>query len=262
MSDETIRLVQSLIDSKKGDADRLQQILNTLQEGKPLDVSDQDYLQEISKPQPEDLTSTSKITENESSDKDSLGSAKTEDDPHEILDNDAVQETRNPPSRRTVAIIASAIAIIIVAYAGLDIYSVSMLQFRPHYGSDYQISPTEIHIQADVCNPSFFPATFNRYEISAFYNSEPIEKAEINGSMISPKAMSTMDGIFTLNADTVLRLKQENVTFDPTLAKITTTVDAPIFGAIPFSIVKQYSSEQFQEVLRNGPPGSFSCGLG
>lgn len=134
-----------------------------------------------------------------------------------------------------------------------------MLEFRPHYGSQYQISPTEIHIQADVCNPSYFPATFNKYEISAYYNSDLVEQAQIQGNMISPKTAYTLDGVFVLNLDTVLKLKQENATFNPSLATITTTVDAPIFGAIPFSVVKNYTAEQFQEVLKNGPPGSFSC---
>ncbi len=260
MSDDTIRLVQSLIDSKKGDADRLQQILNTLQQGTPLDISDQNYLEEISKQQHEDLTTTPEDTEHETFDKqDSSGKTETEDDAHETLEDESIQETRDSPSRKKVAIVAAAIAIIVIAYVGLDLYSASTLQFRPHYGNDYQISPTEIHVQADVCNPSFFPATFNKYEIAAFYNSETIETAQINGSMISPKTMSTVDGVFVLNADAILRLKNENATFDPTLARITTTVDAPIFGIIPFSIVKQYTSTQFQDVLKNGPPGSFSC---
>ncbi|MDE1830571.1 MAG: hypothetical protein KGI25_09630 [Thaumarchaeota archaeon] len=250
MSDDTISKVKSLIDSKKGDPQRLQQILDTLTQGKPLEISDQDYLQELTKELPQPEPESKDGTEPES-----LDLPKTEG----ISDEQAIHETRNSPSRKKVAIIASVIAAIVIAYVGLDVYSVSMLEFRPHYGNQYQISPTEIHIEADVCNPSFFPATFNKYEISAFYNSELIEQAQIQGNMISPKTMSTLDGVFALNTDTVMKLKQDNATFDPTLATITTTVDAPIFGAIPFSVVKQYTAQQFQDVLKNGPPGAFSC---
>lgn len=279
MSDEIIKLVQSLIDSKKGDADRLQQILNTLQGGGSLDEHDQNYLHEVSKPEPENISkqqpddipeqnpeeiaTASETAGQENIEKlDSLEPAKTVDDLHEIPKDDDVEKTKNFSSRKKIAIVASAIAIIVVAYVVLDVYSVGTLQFRPHYGNSYQISPTEVHIQADVCNPSFFPVTFNRYEISAFYNSQPLEQAEIAGSLVSPKAMSTVDGVFTINATTIYVLKQENATFDPTLAKITTTVDAPIFGAIPFSVVKRYTSEQFQDILGSGPAGHFSCDLG
>ncbi len=256
MSEDKIKIVQALLDSKKGDQVRLQQILETLQQGRSLDASDQNYLEQISKEfQSPDLTSES----SEHIEHESLDTPVQQENDNESLENATIQEVKNSPSRKKIAIIAAVIAVIVIAYVGLDVYSVSTLQFRPNLGNQYQISPTEIHIQADVCNPSFFPASFNKYEIVAFYNSEQIEKAEISGTTISPKTMSTMDGIFALNSDTILKLKQENATFDPTLAKITTTVDAPIFGAIPFSVVKEYSAEQFQQVLRNGPPGSFSC---
>lgn len=255
VSDEEIRLVKSLLDSNVGDPARLRRILDSLQRGVSLDISEQEYLQEISKtvqpPNPPDIPT----------DKDSRQEppTMTEDKEAEQADELHPGESWTPASRKKIAIVASVIAALIVAYVGLDVYSVGMLEFRPHSGNQYPISPTEIHIQADVCNPSFFPATFNKYEISAFYNSELIEKAELEGNTVSPKAMSTLDGVFALNTDAILRLKQENASFDPTLAKITTTVDAPIFGAIPFSVVKEYSAAQFQEVLKNGPPGSFSC---
>ncbi len=256
MSEDKIKIVQSLLDSKKGDQTRLQQILTILQEGRSLDTTDQNYLEEVSKElQPSNLT----LESSEHAERGSLNTPMQEEKKDESFENTMIQETKNSPSRKKVIVIVAVIAAIIAVYVGFDTYSVGTLQFRPNLGNQYQISPTEIHIQADVCNPSFFPVGFSKYEIVAFYNSEQIEKAEIGGTTISPKTMSTVDGVFALNADVILKLKQENTNFDPTLAKITTTVDAPIFGAIPFSIVKEYSAEKFQQVLRNGPPGSFSC---
>ncbi len=258
MSEDKIKLVQSLIDSKKGDEHRLQQILSTLQQGGILDVSDQNYLDEIAKElQTVDMP---KPLEHEDIETQELTPSQIQQDEKSMpLEDAAVHKTKGLSSRKKGLVIAVVIAAIVASFVGLDAYSASMLQFRPDLNNQYQVSPTAIHIQADVCNPSFFPATFNKYTIVAFYNSEQIEKAEINGTMVSPKAMSTVDGVFMLNADAILKLRQANATFDPTLAKITTTVDAPIFGAIPFSVVKEYSAEQFQQVLRNGPPGSFSC---
>lgn len=260
MSDDAINLVQSFIDSKKGDTNRLQEILIKLQQGNSLDASDQSYLDEIIKEvQAAEQTPSETLEHPNSEILEHPDFSEQQNVEHESLDDAVIRETRNSPSRKRVIAISAVIVSIVVAYVGLDVYSVGTLQFRPVQGNQYQISPTEIHIRAAVCNPSFFPVTFNKYEISAFYDSEPIEKAEINGSTVSPKTASVVEGIFVLNADSILKLKEKNATFDPTLAKITTTVDAPIFGAIPFSVVKQYSAEQFQDVLRNGPPGDFSC---
>jgi hypothetical protein len=122
------------------------------------------------------------------------------------------------------------------------------------------ISQTQLFIQSDVCNPSYFPASFNKYEINAFYKTYSIETAYISGSTISPKTYEILNGVFTVNKDAVTQLQNGNFTFDPNLAHVTTTVDAPIFGLIPFSVAKEYAGDEFQKVLKNGPPDSFSCG--
>ena len=264
MSEDLIRVVQSLVDSGKGEVERLRYILDSLQKEKPLDHSDQKYLQELIKETGiGDLTlnfptSVSEASAPRTSDSfDDLSEQKTpKDTPTERTSKEIESQSL---SRKKVAIVTIVVAAIVVAYAGLDVYAVNTLQFRPHHGTQYAISDTQLFIQSDVCNPSYFPASFNKYEINAFYKSESIEKADIDGSTISPKTFSTLNGVFTLNKDTILRIQQQNLAFDPSQAHITTTVNASIFGVIPFSVVKQYSSKEFQHVLNNGPPGSFSC---
>lgn len=251
MPEDITKLVQSLIRSNIGDAARLSGILENLQVGVPIGIDDEAYIKSLEGqlPQTAPVTGEAPVQDTPKTSED-ISTAAPVDTPH---------TTRPTRSKKSLIIIASVIAAIAISYVAIDMYSVNELQFRPHSGNQYKISPTEIHIEADVCNPSIFPATFNRYEISAFYNSDLIEKADIHGATVSPKAMSTLDGVFALNAQAIFKLRQGNFTFDPTLAKITTTVDAPIFGAIPFSVVKQYTAQQFQDALKNGPPGSFDC---
>lgn len=259
VSEDPIKIVQSLIDSGKDDIDRLRYILDILQQGKPLDDSDKNYVQDLAK-----KSEFEGFTANTPSE---ISYSNT-DKPEEIISpqNSAYNISHErkgiiskPPSRKRVATVAAIIGIVVVAYVGLDVYAVTTLQFRAHHGNQYVISPTQLFIQAEVCNPSYFPASFSKYEINAFYKANNIEKAEISGSTISPKTFAILNGEFDLNKDAVMRLQQENATFDRTQAHITTTVYAPIFGVIPFSVVKEYSADQFQQVLKNGPPGSFSC---
>lgn len=262
MSDKQIKLVQSLIDSGKGDIDRLRSILDTLQKGNTLNEYDQNYLQEIAeKPHPDNLVTPSSP---------SLETTSTNVTPEEKVpdqqnsDDGFSQETKtstpNSSLKKRIITIAAIIAIVAAAYAGLDAYAVTTLQFRPHHGNQYLISQTQVFIQSDVCNPSYFPASFNKYEINAFYKNDSVETAEISGSTISPKTYEILNGVFTLNQNTITKLQQGNFTFDPNQAHVTTTVEAPIFGVIPFSVVKEYAGEEFQKVLKNGPPGSFNCG--
>jgi hypothetical protein len=263
MSDDLIKLIQSLIESGQGDIDRLRSILDTLQNGKPLDSSDHNYLQEIAKKSgAADLAAPTSVPSSETTNPaTNIPDEKvpgTQDSSHGFPQE--TKFTSGSTSRKRVIIVAAIVAIAIVAYVGLDAYAVTTLQFRPHHGNQYLISQTQLFIQSDVCNPSYFPASFNKYEINAFYKTNTIETAMISGSIISPKTYEVLNGVFTLNKDAVIKLQNENFTFDPNQAHVTTTVDAPIFGVIPFSVAKEYAGTEFQKVVKNGPPGSFSCG--
>jgi len=261
MSEDQIKLIQSLIESGNGDIDRLRTILDTLQKGNHLDENDQNYLHTLSNQSPTDELETT----NSSLEKTSSDTTPEEKIPQVENSDDSIPQETKPavsksPFRKKILTVAVIVGIIVATYAALDVYAVFSLQFRPHHGNQYLMSQTQVFIQSDVCNPSYFPATFNKYVINAYYKSDSVETAEISGSIISPKTYAILDGVFTLNQQTITKLQQENLTFDPNQAHVTTTVDAPIFGVIPFSVVKEYAGTDFQKVLKNGPPGSFSCG--
>lgn len=262
MSDDQIKLVQSLIESGEGNIDRLRSILDTLQKGNPLDENDQNYLQEIAKnSHPDDIvTPSSPSSETAATNVTPEGKVLDRQNSDDGFPQETKTSTSNSSLKKRIVTIAAIIAIVAAVYVGLDAYAVTTLQFRPHHGNQYLISQTEVFIQSEVCNPFYFPASFNKYEINAFYKNNSVETAEISGSTISPKTYEILNGVFTLNKDTITKLQQENSTFDPTQAHVTTTVEAPIFGVIPFSVVKEYAGDEFQKVLKNGPPGSFSCG--
>ncbi|HET7336819.1 MAG TPA: hypothetical protein VFJ23_02885, partial [Candidatus Nitrosotalea sp.] len=86
-----------------------------------------------------------------------------------------------------------------------------------------------------------------------------IEKATVGGSTLSPKSAATLDGIFAINKDAVTKIGQQNATFDPTKATITTSVAAPLLGFIPYTVDKKYPAIEFQNMIKNPPPGTFDC---
>ncbi len=254
MSEDLIKQIQELISSGR-DVKRLQSILTTLLSGKELDDSDEKYLQTLlSKPVestgfqlPEGEPSTLELN-----DPSNLNEGATFDEKTPI-------EIKPKHNRKKIVIIAGIVAAIIVFYIGSDMYTITALQFRPHKGNQQIISPTEEFVQAEACNPSYFPASFGSYEITAFYHSKNVETLTVNGTTISPKSSTVLNGIFNLNKSTIIEISKQNTTFDPTQAQITTKVNAPLFGVIPFSVNKEYSSQDFANVLKNGPPGGYKC---
>lgn len=272
MSEDLTKIVEELINSGNGDLPRLQNILELLRGGMPLSDADQKYVESISEKQQEfsvtDLpveipTDVPVIPKD-----DHLESDYTKDIPVEITHdtpiNDNNTNTQNEKltvkhTKKRLVPIAIIIAIIIISYTVLDVYAVNSLQFRPHRGTQAIISDTEIAIQSDACNPSYFPTSFNKYQITAIYKSEIIETATINGGMLSPKSASTFDGIFALNKDVITKYQTTNEQFNASNAQITTKVYASIFGFIPYTVEKNYGAEQFQKIIKDVPPELYSC---
>ena len=259
MSEDLFYTIEELIRTERGDVGRLQDILYAIKNDKPVSSEDQQYIESLVKGQ--------QPSSNTVSDFDSIKDTKSTDVVDSIIPESSPENSSPEASEREVkripikkyASVGIVVTIILVAYIGLDVYAVNNLQFRPHQGQQRIISETQLSIESDACNPAYFPATFTKYEISAFYNSEEIEKATITGSTLSPKSAATLDGIFEINKEAVTKIGNENTTFDPTKATITTSVDAPIFGFIPYSVDKKYQAVEFQNMIKNPAPGTFDC---
>ena len=261
MSDDLVHVIEELIKSERGDVGRLQDILDAIKNGQPVSFEDHQYIEGLTQIQspPNPIlspdNSIADIEKPENSFDNVIPEPSNENLTPEI--SEKISAKRFPVKK--FASVGIVIVILLVAYTGLDVYAVNNLQFTPHRGQQVIISETQLGIKSDACNPSYFPATFTKYEIVAFYNSDIIEKATINGSTLSPKSAATLDGIFAINKVAVDKIAKENSTFDPSKATITTLVDAPIFGFIPYSVDKQYAAADFQKMINNPPPGSFDC---
>ena len=237
MSEDMIKKIQELIEKGNGDTERLNKILNSLQNGETLDFSDQQYIDSL-------VPKTNELETKEDSNLSNIS-----------------EDAGMPPklNRKKIIIAGIVIAAIFFGYLGANAYAVSALQFRPHQGTQYSLSETMLHIQAEACNPSFFPASFHDYEIDAVYKSQVLETALIMGNTISPKSSSLLDGTFTINKEALAQVAQLGPQFDPNEATVKTKLDASLFGIIPFTINKDYSGTEFSDIVKNGPPGGYKC---
>jgi hypothetical protein len=253
MSEDTIKKVYELIDAGKGDGERLLNILKSLQNNQLLESSDQQYIDSLS-------STNEPVTKYDSITFENTSESIKEIEPNDIQEtNEITQKTKLKISRKKIAIAGIVIAAIIFGYIGANAYAVSTLEFRPHQGTQYAISATALHIQAEACNPSYFPASFHNYEINAVYKSQVLETALINGTTLSPKSSLLLDGTFTIDKDALAQFEQQGSQFDPNQARVNTKLDAAIFGIIPFTINKVYSGTQFADIVKNGPPGGYQC---
>jgi hypothetical protein len=252
MSEDLVAIIEELIRTERGDVGRLQDILAAIKNGEPVSFEDHHYVENLAPNKPTPDPSTDDIIDTKP---DNTFESKV---PEPIPQASEEESAKRSPAKKyaTVGII---VAIVLVAYIGLDVYAINNLQFRPHHGQQVVISDTQLGIRSDACNPSYFPATFTKYEIIATYNSDEIEKATIGGFTLSPKSAAVLDGVFSINKDAATKIAKENTPFDPSKATITTSVYAPIFGVVPYTVNKKYDAQDFQNRIKNPPPGTFDC---
>lgn len=253
MPEDLAITIEGLIKSQKGDVTRLQNILTTINSGEPVSFEDHQYVESLAESTPNQVTSdTSEIKQDNTPEN---TESAPQPSPPQVSDDES---SKRSPTRKyaTVGII---VAIVLVAYIGLDLYAVNNLQFRPHHGQQVAISNTQLGIQTEACNPSYFPATFTKYEIVATYGSTQIENATVEGVTLSPKSAAILNGVFSIDKDAAMKVANQSIPFDPTKASITTYVKAPIFGVIPYAVKKEYSALDFESRIKNPPPGTFDC---
>lgn len=258
MSEDLVRVIEELIKSERGDIGKLQDILTAIKNGDTVSFDDHQYIESLIQSRSPSNSTNSDNTHN-TKPENTFDNVIPESSP-EVPNSEAFERAaaKRFPAKK-YASVGIIVAIVLVTYIGLDIYAVNNLQFRPHHGQQTVLSDTQLSIKSEACNPAYFPATFTKYEITAFYNSDAIETATISGSTLSPKSAAILDGIFAINKETVTKIGKENFTFDPTKATITTSVNAPIFGFIPYTVDKKYQALEFENNLKNPPPGTFDC---
>lgn len=157
-------------------------------------------------------------------------------------------------------------AVLIVAYLGLNIYAISSLQFRNHETGQFDFADMSIDAKIEACNPTFFPASFNKFDVKMVYKSTDFGTFTVWGDTIAPKSSSVVDGRFKLNGEAVAGLflaalgsaftGQSN--FDPNQIRLNANLDAPILGIIPFSVSKEFSIDEFKNFMSD-QNGRFDC---
>ena len=145
MSEDLIRVIEDMIRSERGDIGRLQDILAAIKNGQTVSLDDQKYIDSLVQSQ----SPSNPVSDVDSTDKDTVKPTNTFDNiiPESNLEKPSPEASekeivKRAPTRK-YASVGIIVAIILVAYIGLDVYAVSNLQFRPHHGQQTIISETQ-----------------------------------------------------------------------------------------------------------------------
>ena len=161
-----------------------------------------------------------------------------------------------------VAIIA---IIIPFAYSALNIYAAEHLQFRWSEQNKFNYFSLSNNGNVEFCNALPYWASFQKFEMTTFYDMENKGTFTIPQFTINPLSNTTQKGIFhseELNESQYLFMQLDyefgggEIRLDPNKMYVVLDIDTPIIGVISHSTIIQYSGFDFNNIM-NGK--NFNC---
>ena len=143
---------------------------------------------------------------------------------------------------------------LIIGYIFLNLYALNSLYFSDLSLGGIDLVKSSADIKMKASNPTLIPASFEKMQLVINYKSTNLGIVTIHGGTIPPFSEKQVDGNLKINVQALAGLVLESLFgsgsgFDKTQLRFVASIDSPIFGIIPYSISKEYSSDEFQNLL-------------
>jgi len=157
-----------------------------------------------------------------------------------------------------ITIIAIIVIVIPFAYAGLSIVGVGQLEYRWDNPGEFTFFTMLNQGEMEFCNTIPFWITFQKFEISTFYQSEHLGSFVVQPLTIKPYSSVVQEGIFSSQEISEAQhifmtfdfmFNGGNIRLDPNQFIILVSADTPILGIIPYTFTTQISGFEFDKMM-------------
>jgi len=158
--------------------------------------------------------------------------------------------------------IITGIAIIVIvipfAVSGLNIIGAQTMEYRWHNPEEFNFFVMSNHGDMEFCNVIPFWTSFQKFEVTTFYDSKNIGSFAVNPLTINPLSSHVQEGIFSseeiqTSQHIFMTLDFEfdggDIRLDPNKFIILIQTDTPIIGIIPYSTTTQISGFDFDKIM-------------
>jgi hypothetical protein len=157
-----------------------------------------------------------------------------------------------------ITIIAIIVIVTPFAYSTLSIVGVQQLEYRWDNPGEFTFFTMLNQGEMEFCNAIPFWITFQKFEISTFYQSEILGSFVVQPLTINPYSSVVQEGIFSSEEISESQhifmtfdfmFNGGNIRLDPNQFIILITADTPILGIIPYSSTTQMSGFEFDKMM-------------
>ena len=164
-------------------------------------------------------------------------------------------------NRYSIITFVAIIAIITpFAYSGLNIIGANQLEYNWNDIEEFSFFEMSNNGEIEFCNPMLFPASFQEFKITSFYDQKNIGEFETNSATISSKSSIIKSGNFSTEEfqatqHMFMTLDYEfdggAIRLDPNKFIVLVTIQTPIMGIIPYSNTVQMSGFELDQIMKN-----------
>lgn len=163
-----------------------------------------------------------------------------------------------------VAYIAAGVAaVIFIALLAASSYANASLQYRSRGAQGFNFSDSTTDVAMDVCNPTSFPAGFDRLEFVAIYGDSEFADIEFKDAAVAANSQAAVGGTLDVDGRAALAavfqafadsLNGEDVEQDDIRIKMTS--ESRLLGFVPATQSAEMSGDEFSDMMDGS---SFDC---
>ncbi|MFY9299659.1 MAG: hypothetical protein WAO91_00515 [Candidatus Nitrosotenuis sp.] len=164
-------------------------------------------------------------------------------------------------NRHTVIVLASiAVTAATPGYSLPSLVFAKYLQFGWHQCGSFDLLSTMFGGKLIVCNNSYYPPSFHQPSFDIICDGQSLGVFSAYGMTVPAHPSTAIDGKFSTNdervakilfssLDTVFSGSGQAARIDINKMSATTTFDTKIIWAIPFSTTREYSGQEFVDMM-------------
>ena len=158
--------------------------------------------------------------------------------------------------------VITVIAIVVIAipliHSGLSIVGAQQMEYRWYNPGEFSFFTMLNDGEIEFCSTIPFWTTFQKFEISTFYQAEHLGSFVVEPLTINPYSSVVQEGVFLTKSISETQhvfmtfdftFNGGNVRLDPNEFIIAIQADTPILGVIPYSSTTQISGLELDEIM-------------
>jgi len=157
-----------------------------------------------------------------------------------------------------ITITAIVVIVITFTYSGLNIVGAQQLEYKWDNPGEFNFFQLSNSGEIEFCNATPFLTSFQKFEITTFYQGKYLGSFVTNPFTINPYSSVIQEGVFTSDAiaeaqrnfltlDFMFNGEKERMITNEFIIQI--QIDTPIIGIIPYSSTMEILGSDFDKIM-------------